>query len=402
VELEESQLDLHQMLQELKSLMHMRAAEKGLDFALEQSLDLPRNIKVDGGKLRQVLINLIGNAVKYTSSGGVVLRALLTHQGADERARLRFQVADTGPGVPAEEQERIFTPFVQLGERPPTEAGTGLGLAICKQHIDLMRGEIGMTSEPGKGSVFHFEIPVMVLPSEAVHATPSRGRVLGRAEGQPRLRLLIVEDQLESRLLLRRLLDPLGFDLREAVNGREAVELFEEWRPHLIFMDIRMPVMDGLQATRRIKASDSDGRTKIVVLTAHALEEERKEILASGCDDFIRKPYTYTEILDALTRHLGVRFVYEEDTAPAAEEVSLDATALAALPDELRQALEQALIRIDPNAVDQAIGAIRPHDPSLAVALASLAEDLQFGRILRFIRSNQSESGTMIEAEENQ
>ncbi|MGD8909047.1 MAG: ATP-binding protein [Chromatiales bacterium] len=401
VELEESNLDLHQMLLELKSLMYMRAAEKGLEFSVDQSPDLPRHIAVDGGKLRQVLINLIGNAIKYTLHGGVILKAMPVKLEADNRARLRFEVADSGPGIRAEDRERIFSPFVQVGDRPPTEAGTGLGLAICKQHIDLMNGEIDIASEPGKGSVFHFEIPVSLLPSKEIPATPSRGRVLGQAEGQPRYRLLIAEDQPENRLLLRQLLDPLGFDLREAVNGQEAVELFEQWRPHLIFMDIRMPVMDGLQATRRIKASDAAAQTNIVALTAHALEEERREILAAGCDDFIRKPYTYPEILDALSRHLGVRFIYEEKTASTAE-VSLDAAALAALPDEMRKALEQALARIDLEAVNHAIDAIRKDNPSLADALAPVAKDLQFGRILQMIRCNHGESATKSAAGQKQ
>jgi signal transduction histidine kinase/DNA-binding response OmpR family regulator len=391
VELEESHLDLHQMLQELKSLMYMRAAEKGLTFTLEQSPDLPSHIKVDGGKLRQVLINLIGNAIKYTLHGGVALKAVRVSQQSDELVRLRFEVADSGPGIRAEDQDRIFSPFVQMGGRPPTEAGTGLGLAICRQHIDLMKGKIGITSEPGKGTTFHFEIPVTLLPLEATSAAPSHGRVLGQAEGQPRYRLLIVEDQPENRLLLRSLLDPLGFELREAVNGQEAFELFEQWHPHLIFMDIRMPVMDGLQATRQIKASDSDVQTNIVALTAHALEEERKEILAAGCDDFVRKPYTYTEILDALTRHLGVQFVYEEST-PQDTDTSLDATALAALPSELHNTLEQALRRIDLDAVSHVIDGIREYNPALADALTAVAKDLQFGRILQLMRANQNAS----------
>jgi signal transduction histidine kinase/DNA-binding NarL/FixJ family response regulator len=387
VELEVSQLDLHQMLQELKSLMHMRAAEKGLDFTLEQSHELPRNISVDGGKLRQILINLIGNAIKFTVSGGVSLKAMPVKQEANEPARIRFEVKDTGPGISAEDTDRIFSPFVQLGDRPVAEKGTGLGLAICKQHIDLMNGQIGIISEPGKGSVFHFEIPVMILTPETIQSAPSRGRVLGPAEEQPCYRILITEDQRDNRLLLHKMLAPLGFDLREAVNGQEAVNIFEQWKPHLIFMDIRMPVMDGLEATRQIKASESGAGTRIVVLTAHALEDERKEILSSGCDDFIRKPFTVYEILDALTRHLGVRFVYEEESTPAAERVSLDTDALAALPDELRGALEQALSRIDPDAVNRAIEAIRTHSHSLADALAPLAKDLQFGRILQLIRS---------------
>jgi signal transduction histidine kinase/DNA-binding response OmpR family regulator len=399
VELEECHIDLQQMLQELKSLMYVRAAEKGLAFNLEQSPDLPRHIRVDGGKLRQVLINLIGNAIKYTVHGSVKLNAVLHSQLDSERVKLQFEVADIGPGIRAADRERIFSPFVQLGDRPPTEAGTGLGLAICKQHIELMKGQIGVTSESSEGTVFHFEIPVMLLPSEETPAAPTRGRVLGQAEGEPVYRLLIVEDQRENRLLLRQLLDPLGFELREVVNGKEAVELCEQWRPHLIFMDIRIPVMDGLQATHRIKANKAGEQTHIVALTAHALEEERKEILAAGCDDFTRKPYTYPEILDALSRHLGVRFIYEEE-AQSPAGVSLDAAALSGLPEEQRCSLEQALIRIDLKAVKSVIEAIGRHNPILANALDALANDLQFGRILQLVRANQARCQSEIETGE--
>jgi CheY-like chemotaxis protein len=153
-------------------------------------------------------------------------------------------------------------------------------------------------------------------------------------------------------------------------------------------MDIRMPVMDGLQATHRIKASEAGEQTHIVALTAHALEEERKEILAAGCDDFIRKPYTYPEILDALTRHLGVHFIYEEE-AESSADASLDTAALADLPDEQRRALEQALTRIDLKAVKSVIEAIRKHNPKLADALDTPANDLQFGHILQLVRASQ-------------
>jgi CheY-like chemotaxis protein len=280
-----------------------------------------------------------------------------------------------------------------LGKRPPTETGTGLGLAICKQYVELMGGKIGIAGEPGKGSVFHFEIPVTVLRPETMPAAPHRGRVIGTMEGEPHHRLLIAEDQPENRLLLHKLLEPLGFEIREAANGEEAVALFEEWLPHLIFMDIRMPVMDGLEATRRIKATDAGAHTKIVAVTAHALEEERRMILAAGCDDFIRKPYNDIEIFDALTKHLGVRLVYGEESAATPVSSLLDVSALAGLPDELLSGLEQALSRIDIDAVNRVIEAIRAHDPSLADALAAGARDLQFGQILRLVRSANDETG---------
>ena len=165
------------------------------------------------------------------------------------------------------------------------------------------------------------------------------------------------------------------------------MDISGQWRPHLIWMDIRMPIMDGLEATRHIKATEAGADIRIIALTAHALEEERKEFLAAGCDDSIRKPYRDTEIFEALARHLGVRFRYAGEQTPAAAARQLDVQALEALPDDLLKALEQALTRLDANAISRAVEDIRTIDASLADALATLAGDLQYGRILRFIRS---------------
>jgi signal transduction histidine kinase/DNA-binding response OmpR family regulator len=393
VELEESPIYLHQLLEEIKSLMYVRAREKDLDLRLERSPDLPGHIVVDAGKLRQVLINLIGNAIKYTPSGAVVIRAMVAEKQDSEPIRLRFEIEDTGPGMREEDRERIFFPFEQLEDRRTTEAGTGLGLAIGKQYVELMGGRIGVDSEWGKGSLFHFVIPVSVVAAEASIAEPQHGRVIGLEEGQPTRRLLIVEDQPENRLLLHKLLAPLGFDLHDAVNGREAVDQFTQWHPDLIFMDIRMPVMNGLEATRRIKATDAGGRTRVVALTAHALEEERREILAAGCDDFIRKPYKDSEIFDALTKHLEVRFVYEGEVSFAVEAaMPLTAAALAELPAELRYDLEQALVRLDTDEISTAIESIRAHDPAIANALDAVAKDLQYGRILDLVEATLGEA----------
>lgn len=385
VEMETTHVDLHQMLQEIKSLMQVRALEKGLEFTLEQSGDLPRDVSVDGGKLRQILINLIGNAIKHTKSGRVILRGLNVELVPLGPARVHFEVEDTGRGIREEERERIFLPFVQLGDQPATETGSGLGLAICRQYVELMGGKIGVTGEFGKGSVFHFDVPVTVLPSKVAPVEPQRGHVIGLAEGEPRRRLLIAEDQPESRLLLRKLLEPLGFDLREAVNGEEAVAVFREWQPHLIFMDIRMPVMDGLQATSRIKATDSGAHTRIVAITAHALEEERRDILAAGCDDFIRKPYRDIEIVDALTRHLGVRLVYEEEAAVTTGKTGpeVGAEELSGLPRDLLDRLYNAVELLDGPGIREVIRRIGERDQVLAQRLLRMAEGLQYKELFR-------------------
>jgi len=370
--------------------MGVGAVEKGLRFALERDPDLPRFIAVDAGKLRQVLLNLLGNAIKYTDSGGVKLRARLASIHGSEKAKVRFEVEDSGPGISQEDCERIFFPFVQLGDRVPTQAGTGLGLAICKQYVELMGGQIGVTSKPGKGSVFYFEIPVRVLPSVAERDELKNPRILGLAEGQPRYRLLIVEDQPENRLLLRRLLEPLGFEFREAANGQEAVALFEQWHPDLIWMDIRMPVMDGLEAVRRIRATQAGADTKIIALTAHALQEEKEPIMAAGCDDLVRKPIREQELFGALARQLRLKFIYEkappQESTPESPELAVRPEQLDALPAELVRDLRQAVIELDTARTQALIQQVTERDASLGRALNTLATQLGYKRLLKLLK----------------
>jgi PAS domain S-box-containing protein len=388
VVLEESEVDLHRLLHEIQSLMGVGAAEKGLQFVLESAPDLPRFVAVDAGKLRQVLLNLVGNAIKYTDSGGVKLRSRLASRERTEKAQIRFEVEDSGPGISQQDCQRIFLPFVQ-GSQASAQAGTGLGLAICKQYVELMGGQIGVASEPDKGSEFYFSIPVRVLPSVAEPEEPKHGRILGLAEGQPRHRLLIVEDQAENRLLLRSLLDRLGFEMSEAVNGKEAVALFDQLRPDLIWMDVRMPVMDGLEAIRRIRATKAGAVTKIIALTAHALEEERSAIMAAGCDDFVRKPFREQEIFDALARHLLLKFIYEKaprpESTPEAPGLALRPEQLEGLPAELLRELRQAVIELDTARTHTIIGQITEQDASLGLALNTLATQLGYRRLLKLL-----------------
>ena len=389
VVLEESEVDLPRLLSEIQSLMGVGAVEKGLRFALEHDPDLPRFVAVDAGKLRQVLLNLVGNAIKFTNSGGVKLRARLARQVDAETAQVRFEIEDSGPGISQEDCQRIFSPFVQLGGQTPAEAGTGLGLAICNQYVELMGGQIGVTSQSGNGSVFYFTIPVSVLPSVAEPEEPKHGRILGLAEGQPAYRLLIVEDQPENRLLLRSLLEPLGFELREAVNGQEAVAQFEQWHPDLIWMDIRMPVMDGLEAVRRIRATQTGTETKIVALTAHALDEESKPILAAGCDDLVHKPFRESEIFDALVRHLRLKFIYEkaprQQSTSEASGLDLRPEQLDILPAELLRDLRQAAIELDTARTQILIGQVTERDASLGRALNTLAMQFDYEGLLKLL-----------------
>ncbi len=387
--LEPEDFDLGDLIRDVVDMMRVRAEQKVLQLILDQSSDFPRYIHADPAKLRQVLINLLGNAVKYTEEGGITLRLKATPEEEAGKVRLICEVEDTGIGIAREDLGHIFEAFEQVGGQAGIK-GTGLGLAIARQYVELMGGELTVKSEPGRGSVFRFEIPVeTVTAADIEHLEPSRGRIIGLEPDQPTYRILIAEDQLESRLLLKKLLEPVGFEVREALNGQEAIEVFEEWRPHFIWMDRRMPLMDGLEATRRIKAMEGGKETIIVALTASVFNEQRDEVLEAGCDDFLRKPFREVEIFDAMEKHLSVRYVYAEEqpmtTAEAAKMDLPSSEVLAALPPELLASLSKAVEEIDLKAAEQIIRRIGVDNKALAKSLANLVKDFRFDTLQNLV-----------------
>ena len=288
--------NLIELLQSLESMFTLRANEKGLVLHFDIAATLPHFVYTAPQKLRQILFNLLGNAIKFTTEGSVILRADY------KDGQLLVAVEDTGIGITDKEMQQIFLPFVQAEAGQRAKEGTGLGLALYAQFVKTMGGEIHCTSTPGKGSVFSFDIPAPV--GKKIESAPSVPEyiVTGLEPGQPAYRILVVEDNPDSRKLLVELLSAVGFYVKTAVNGQEAVHQSIDWEPDLIWMDIGMPVMDGLEATRQIKANPDTSKIKILALTAHAFEEERKKILAAGCDDFIRKPFHEKEIFNAMER----------------------------------------------------------------------------------------------------
>lgn len=386
VVLEETAFDLHAMLYETQSLMAVKAAEKRLSFELRFAPDLPRHVWGDARKLGQVMLNLVGNAIKYTETGGTTMRATPVAWQSPERVLIRFEVEDTGRGISPEDRGRLFSPFVRVDERQSAEGGTGLGLALSKEYVDLMGGTLAVDSQVGRGSLFHFQIWMRVLTTEAVEPAAVRTRVAGLAEGEPHHRILVVEDQLESRLLLRWLLEPVGFEVAEANNGREAVKLFQEWHPALVFMDIRMPVMNGMEATQIIRSLPGGAQCKIVAVTAHALEEEKQVIVSSGFNGFIRKPYRERELFVALEQHLGARFALREEGPPAPEKPkgtpTLAVSELERLPRSLVDALTGAAEQLDQTASLEVVEQIAASDARLAGRLRQLIDELRFKELL--------------------
>jgi PAS domain S-box-containing protein len=392
VALQKECFDLHRLLDGLEEMFHLRAIEKGLMLIFDRAPDVPQYVRTDEGKLRQVLMNILGNAVKFTREGGITLRVGTKDQGTlreteDQLLSLIFEVEDTGPGIAPEELDAVFDPFTQTASGQKSHEGTGLGMPISRQFVRLMGGDLTLSSELGIGSLFKFDFQVELADAADVPTAQPMRRVIGLEPDQPVYRLLVVEDREANRRLLVKLLAPLGFELREAVTGQEGIEVWQRWKPHLIWMDMRMPIMDGYAAARHIKATTQGQATVIIALTASAFESDRAVILSGGCDDYVRKPFREEEIYDTLTKHLGVRFVYEEGTQPfgvTAEtaEGLLTSAALAALPADWVNSLHQAATQLDADLILDLLDQVREQNAPLADAVESLVRDFRFDTIM--------------------
>ncbi len=389
--------DLHNMVKGLGEMFAIRARQKGLKLMVEYAPNVPQFITSDDGKLRQVLINLMGNAIKFTSTGGVALRIYLVEDAPHpedsifRRCRLRFLVEDTGIGIKSENLTHIFEPFVQIRDSNLSQQGTGLGLTISHQHVELLGGTLMVNSQPGVGSTFSFEILVLssaphdlsTAPEMDVHLAPGQVAADGRS-----FRVLIAEDGDANRLFLAKMLTSFGFDVREAVNGEETLVIAGEWQPHLIFMDMFMPLLDGLETTKRIKATPQGEKTIIIMLTAHAFNDARDAVLTQGCDDFLRKPVRQGQIAGILKKHLGVQFVSEtEPTDRAGQEKSTAERLLPAPPNEWKQSLLRAVLEADVLKMQTLIKEIEDAYPDLSKTLAEMLYHFDYDGICALIDS---------------
>ncbi|EKD34091.1 MAG: hypothetical protein ACD_75C02474G0004, partial [uncultured bacterium] len=341
------------LLNDLELMFNSLAEAKGLRLLVARQEGTPPYIIADQAKLRQILINLMGNAVKMTSTGWVAVRiradAAPDDTSGDNREPLHLlgEVEDTGPGIPAEDWPRVFQAFQQSANGREA-GGSGLGLAITERLVELMGGRITIENRPGKGCCFRFSVPVKPVADVAEGAVTESSRVIGLEPGAGPVRILVVDDKQDNRTLLRAFLEPVGFEIKEAVNGQEALEVFKKWSPHAVLMDIRMPVMDGYEATRRIKATAKTGEAiPVIAVTANAFENEEKEALAAGIDSYIRKPLRAQELFKTIGEFLGLRYVYAENDGMARDKPparsSITREDLASLPEELIAAMRQAV-----------------------------------------------------------
>jgi signal transduction histidine kinase/DNA-binding response OmpR family regulator len=381
--------DLHQMLTDLEAMMKVRAEAKDLRFEVEMNHGLCQYIHTDIGKLRQILINLLGNAVKFTNQGGISLRATSQlMQDETTKAMLILEVEDSGIGIPENKLGEIFIPFIQAGRSDRPREGTGLGLAISKSLTALLNGELTVDSTLDKGSIFTVKIPVELSEkSEAnIEARERKPVVLGLAEGEPEWRILIVDDNADNLQLLKMLLSHAGFIIKEAYDGQQAIDTFRQWHPHFIWMDMRMPNIDGYEATRTIRSLPGGKDVKIVAITASAFQERKSRILDAGCDDIVRKPYRSHEIFDALHKELGVNFIYDTQREPEVVSIkNLTAEWLEKLPEETRQALLASAKELDSGSVLKIISDEKYFPDEIQEDFKTLVRSFRFDTILNLL-----------------
>ncbi|MBD2040691.1 hybrid sensor histidine kinase/response regulator [Microcoleus sp. FACHB-672] len=320
MEIHANEFRFPEFLEGITEICQIRANEKGISLIYEPLTQLPAGIQADEKRLRQVLINLLGNAVKFTEAGGVVFKVgiVSTEESSNSPishsqspiVRIRFQVEDTGVGMTAEQLAEIFVPFHQVGEHNRKAEGTGLGLAISRQLVEMMGGEIKVKSTAGKGSTFFFELDLLTLPELNNRFKLDERTIIG-FKGTNR-RILVVDDKQENRSILVGLLQPLGFEIAEAANGQECLEKTAQFEPNLILTDLVMPVMDGFEATRRIRKSAEFAGVVVIASSASVFEFEQQKSWDAGCDDFLSKPVRSEELLEKLRTHLKLEWVYEE------------------------------------------------------------------------------------------
>jgi CheY-like chemotaxis protein len=359
---------------------------------VQQEPEVPPAIHCDGPKVRQILINLISNAIRNTEHGGVILRVRSAETDRPRHVQLCFEVADSGIGIAPVDQARIFEPFTQA-DNSHSLGGTGLGLAITRKYVELMGGSMAVDSTVDFGSHFRVELPFETAALLPVEGSDADARSMARAPDRPiPYRVLVVDDDENSLRLLERLLQAAGFQVCLARNGHSAIAGFREFRPEFIWMDWHMPGIDGLEATRRIREMEGGRETKIAAVTASAFDEQRAELMAAGLDDFVRKPYRPEQIFDCMARHLGMRFAPRYNSLPSHESGvrGLSPDALIPIPKAQRMQLADALISLDVERVNAVISEIAQLDEGLGAILNHYAESFAYTELLGAIEPREA------------
>ncbi len=391
VELNPAPFDFRAMLRDTETMFSQRAEEKKLQLTLSCIGEVPQTIVADAMRVRQVVTNMLGNAIKFTSAGAISVQVSSSGRDSMNGILVTVEVKDTGMGIPEDELESVFGSFEQT-QRGQMLGGTGLGMAISRQLARLMGGDLTVRSEVDKGSTFTFTFHAVTSPVEEMlgaSAPVITQRILGLAH-LPGPRILVVDDKETNREVLAIMLSQVGFIVRDAANGEAAIAIFNEWHPDAILMDNRMPVMDGLEATKRIKATPEGKSTAVIMVTASALEDDRQDAIEDGADGFVRKPYHERELLSEIGRLLKVEYVYDEPKAKVPEpyiaegDIAADASEL---PPELAASLMAAAEMGDKAGLAGIVNeSVIPTWPSLGEYLLNLTQDYNYEQVVKALK----------------
>ncbi|MGZ3254487.1 MAG: response regulator, partial [Burkholderiaceae bacterium] len=390
VTLQTEDIHLRALMKDIESMLKMRAAEKGLALTFDISSNIPAVMHTDATKLRQILVNIIGNAIKFTDQGRIDIRAAVQRNEA-ETIVVGIEIADTGAGIAEHEKSKVFDPFEQT-ESGHRKGGTGLGMAISRQYARMMGGDLTFDSTLGKGTIVHFTFTAQGRQNTVSEAsTVAAESILDLAPGSALPKILIVDDVKSNCDILRLMLEDVGFtEIREVADGKEVQAMVKLWQPDIVLMDRRMPGMDGLQATRLIRALPEAHHTRVIMVTASAFEEDRQLAMESGVDGFVSKPFREAEMLQELQKVFsGIVYRYDDGKEPASAATSEDwqaeaATLDPALIDALIELIECGdVVRFERLVAER----LQQPVPDLCAHLQMLAQQFDYSSILVILKS---------------
>ncbi len=406
--LERNKVDFQAWLNNIEQSLQFLARDRGWEFSLIRQHNLPQGICIDERRLRQILRNLIDYclfestpstktstkiSVRVTSSS---LETEASQQNSSTKHNLLFEVENTAAALNSSELASLFDPIARVRQEQESTASSSLSLPLSRKLAQLIGGDISVShsSISGTGILFNLEIQAESTQAQASQIQSNLRRIIGLESNQTKYRILIVDDSKTNRMIMSRLLEPVGFEIEEAVNGKEAIDIWLRWQPHMIWMDLRMPVMNGYEATERIKSYSQTWHTSIVALSASTLEEEKSLFQAAGCDDFVGKPCSENVIFDKIAQHLGIRYVYEADNPTSQNdfksEFKLTADTLRIMPDQWLNQLELAASMLDRDTLSQLLQQIPSEHGDFKNALQKQINNFDFDEILSLITSSKS------------
>jgi PAS domain S-box-containing protein len=390
--------NLSLLIHDIRSMFIPKMEAKDLSMALDLAPDMPEYIISDENKVKEILINLLGNAVKFTQKGGVTLRTRVERnpKREDPKALIIFlDIEDTGIGIEKDEIPRLFKAFEQTRSGAQSIGGTGLGLTISQSHARLMGGEITITSTPGVGSCFHVRLEAQVSEPIREAADLPHRHVTGLKPGTREIKVLIVDDHEENRLVLKEMLDPVGITTRFAENGQVAVDIARSWLPEVILMDLRMPHMNGFDASKEIKSDQHSKDIHVVAVTASILDVDQRRVVESGMTGYVRKPFKDYELFSMLQEKLGNIFIYQDQTPVEKEPVqlenrSLTPEAIAILPQDMVQRMRSATMNAQMDDLLTLIEIVAAQSPVIASSLRNLANGFQYDTLLKLFDAGEN------------